>query len=157
MVWIDERIRKVYCMENCLWILMCILLLVATVEDIKEKKVHIVLLIFLLVVGGIGGISAFFEQSQNLWQLLGGLIIGVCMIGFSLLSQGNIGMADGIIIMALGIFSGARDCLVIVSIASLAMAFISIVILCLRRGNRYTRMPFVPALLMGFCLMGWIS
>lgn len=143
-------------MEEWLFGAMMLLMLVAAVEDVKEKKVHRLLLVFMLMVGVIGGVYSCVEQSNNLWQLLGGLTLGICIIGFSLISRGQIGMADGVIITALGMICGARDCLVIVSIASMIMALISIIILIIRKGNRLTQLPFVPALLIGFCIVGWI-
>lgn len=143
-------------MGNWLFIVMGVLLLVAAVEDIKEKKVHRVLLALLVIVGVVAGIYACIGQSSNLWSLSGGLLIGLCMIGFSLISGGQIGIADGIIIAAIGLICGARDCLVIISIASMGMALLSIVLLIIRKGNRHTRLPFVPALLIGYCITGWV-
>lgn len=143
-------------MEKWMVGIMALLLLVAAVEDIREKKVHRWLLLIMLMVGVVGGGSACIGQSSNLWQLLGGLMPGLCMLGFSLISGGQIGMADGLIITALGVLCGARDCMVVVSIASMVMALISVVILSIRRGNRHTRLPFVPALFVGYCVVGWV-
>lgn len=143
-------------MENVLWISMSILLLIAAVEDIREKKIHRWLLVLQILVGIAGGIYACMGNESNLWQLSGGLAIGLCMIGFSVISHGQIGIADGIVIAGLGMLCGARACLMIVSVASVGMALLSIVLLVFRKGNRHTCLPFVPALLVGFLITGWI-
>ncbi len=149
-----ERICE---MEKSLWIIMSILLLTAAIEDIREKRIRRWLLMLLVVVGSVGGGYACMQDNSNIWQMLGGMAIGLCMIGFSLISQGQIGIADGVIIGALGILCGARSCLIIVSVASMGMALLSIVLLASRRGNRHTCLPFVPALLVGFLVTGWIG
>ncbi len=143
-------------MEKWIVGIMTLLLLMAAVEDMREKKIHRWLLGLMLAVGVMGGGYACIGQSSNVWQFAGGLMIGLCMVGFSLISGGQIGMADGVIIAALGMLGGVRDCVVIIGIASMLMAAVSIVILIIRRGDRHTRLPFVPALLAGFCIAGWV-
>ncbi len=142
-------------MENVLWISMSVLLFIAAIEDIREKKIHKWLLVLQVVVGIAGGVYFCMGNGSNLWQLSGGLTIGLCMIGFSVMSHGQIGMADGVVIAGLGMLCGARACLIIVSIASVAMAVISILLLVFRKGNKQTCLPFVPALLIGFLIIGW--
>lgn len=144
-------------MQGLLWIIMSVLLVVASIEDMKEKMVHRWLLINMCIVCLMSGMVACIEDGSNLWQLLGGLAIGAGFIGFSLLSGGQLGLADGIVITAIGMLCGGRDCLVVISMASLLMAVLSIGVLVMKKGNRSTRLPFVPALLISFLVTGWMG
>ncbi len=58
-------------------------------------------------------------------------------------------------ITALGLALGFTRCLYVVCIASIIMTVVSVFILVLRKGNRTTRVPFIPALFAGYmvCIM----
>lgn len=136
---------------------MSVLLMVATIEDMREKKIHRWLLVNMLIAGLLGGIFACLEDTTYWLPLVGGLAIGGGFVGFSILSRGQMGLADGMIIAALGMLCGGRVCLLVVSIASLCMAIISVGVLITGKGTRNTSLPFVPALLLGFLITGWIA
>ena len=87
---------------------------------------------------------------RNILNTIGGLTIGLCVIGISITSKEQIGKGDGIVIPAIGLVLGARRCLIVVCIASLLMSLVAISILLFRRGNRQTRLPFLPAVFAGY-------
>ena len=67
----------------------------------------------------------------------------------------QIGKGDGYVIAAVGIVLGLRRCLAVVSIALLMMCMVAMIILALKKGNRHTKLPFLPAVFVGYmvCMM----
>ena len=126
-----------------------VLLLLLSSMDLKIKKVNI------WIVAGLGTVCVagmFFNQNMRLFDVIGGLLTGLCAIGFSLISNEQLGMGDGIVIAFIGLLLGFRNVLVIVCMASFVMAAISIIVLALKKGNKHTRLPFIPALFVSYCV-----
>lgn len=128
-------------------ILVGIILMAAGIVDLIKKEIGRGFITSLAVICIIGLI---FKGSNNLFDMLGGLCIGLCAVGISMASREQIGRGDGMVICAVGALTGFRGCLAMVCLASLIMAAVSIVILLLKKGNRYTKMPFIPALFAGY-------
>ena len=124
-----------------------VIMLLLGVEDIRKKEIS---WWKLMVLGGMCLAGCVMLPDKNLWSMAGGVTLGLCMVGFSMLSKGQIGIGDGIVIAQLGGLLGARGCLVMLCIASCFMAVVSIVLLLCKKGNRQTTLPFVPALLGGY-------
>lgn len=124
-----------------------LLLFLAGIEDIRKKEVRIIY-IFAMGIVALGG--CFFREDFSWYGAFGGFIIGLCMIGISFISGEQIGRGDGMIIAVLGVLCGVRDTLGIVCFASLYMLVPAFVLLISRRGNKKTRMPFLPALFLGY-------
>ena len=70
----------------------------------------------------------------------------------SIATREQIGRGDGIVIAAVGIALGARKCLLVVFTASFLMAAAAIVVLIFRKGGRQTRLPFLPAIFVGYAV-----
>lgn len=128
-------------------IIIGLLLFVAAVMDLKSKSISRG---FLLVLMLVSAASSFASVDFEIWNVVGGALIGVCIVGVSMISGEQIGKGDGIVIIALGIALGFRECLALVCLASLMMALVSVVILSLKKGNKKTRLPFLPALFVGY-------
>ena len=124
-----------------------LLLLVAAVMDLKSKSISRGFLFILMLVSVA---SIFVRADFDIWNVVGGALIGLCAVGVSMISGEQIGRGDGLVIIALGIVLGFRECLASVCLASLIMALISVVILILKKGNRKTKLPFIPALFVGY-------
>lgn len=132
-------------------VLIDVLLLIAGINDIKNMKIsrYMIAVLFLLSIMA-AGVYAINEGSVNLIKLAGGASIGLCMLGISMITNEQIGKGDGLVLTALGIFTGFRNCLVVVCIASFIMAGVSIIILILKKGNGSTRIAFIPAIFVSF-------
>lgn len=79
------------------------------------------------------------------WQACRALIPGLILLAVAY-ATGKAGLADGVILMLLGIFMGYEGC-VAASLGGLFLiALCSGVLLMLRRVNKGTRIPFVPFL-----------
>lgn len=134
-------------------ILIGVILFIAAIIDIKSKKVNIGLVI---VLGLFCVFSVILNKNVNIWEISGGIAIGLSMIGLSLITNNQIGKGDGMVIAMLGIALGFRDCLMVMSLASVIMAFLSIVLLIVKKANKKTRLPFIPALFISFVTINLI-
>lgn len=134
-------------------VIIGMLLFAAGLMDLKSKTVSrgIVLVLMLVCFAG-----AFIKVSVNkefgIWEAVGGALIGLCAIGLSMVSREQIGRGDGLVIAAIGLMLGFRKCLFAVCMASIFMTFVSVIVLLLRKGNRNTRLPFIPALFAGYAM-----
>lgn len=138
----EVKIKIIYGMISAV---LCLL----AAQDIRKKEISVRIMLLLGVLCLTG---CLFLPQKNLWSMAGGVAAGLCMIGISLLSQGQIGMGDGIVITLLGALLGGRGCLVMLCTASCIMAVVSIGVLLCKKGGRQTTLPFVPALLGGYIM-----
>lgn len=130
-----------------------ILLFAAGIMDLKSKTISRGIILALLIVCLAGAfVKVYINREFGLWEFGGGVLIGLCAIGLSMVSGGQIGRGDGFVIAAIGLIAGFRKCLFAVCMASIIMTFVSVIILMLRKGNRHTRLPFIPALFAGYVM-----
>ncbi|MDE7208194.1 MAG: A24 family peptidase [Lachnospiraceae bacterium] len=130
-----------------------VLLFAAGVMDLKSKTISRRLILALAVASLAGAlINVFVGKEFGVWEVVGGVLIGVCAIGLSMISREQIGRGDGLVIAAIGLMLGFRRCLFAVCMASIIMTLVSVIILILRKGNRNTRLPFIPALFAGYVM-----
>ena len=128
-----------------------ILLFIAGVSDIKKRQVNRRFLLTLMVVCLA---AVLFKSDFGIMDAAGGLAIGLCAIGISMASREQIGRGDGIVIAAVGFVLGVRKCLAVVSTASILMCAAAIIVLIMKKGNRRTRLAFLPALFAGYVVCG---
>lgn len=134
-------------------VLIGVLLFVAGVVDIRERKICRKQLILLLVLCCA---AVLLKGDFNLFDAAVGLAVGLCAVGVSVATREQIGKGDGIVIAAMGIVLGARKCLWLVAAASFMMSAAAILVLLLGRGGRQTKLPFLPAIFAGYLLcMYW--
>ena len=117
------------------------LLFAAGIMDLRSREISRGMILILMLVGLLG---AVVNRS-----------IGICAVGLSMVGREQIGRGDGLVIIAMGLILGFRKCLTAVCIASLIMTLVSVFVLVLRKGNRHTRLAFIPALFIGYvvCVM----
>lgn len=127
-----------------------LLLLLAGLEDIRKKKIHLFLI---LAIGTTALLGCIVRQDYGWHGALGGFLIGICVIGISVISGEQIGKGDGMVIAALGILCGVRNTLGIVCFASLFMLVPALVLIVSRKGNKKTKLPFLPALFLGYLVI----
>lgn len=134
---------------NILMAAVGILLFIAGITDIKKKQISSK---FILVLALVCTAAALCKKDFGIIEAAGGVAIGLCAIGLSVASRGQIGKGDGMVMAATGLVLGGRGCLAAVSMASLLMCIVAIVVLALRKGRRGTRLAFLPALFVGYVL-----
>lgn len=137
-------------MVNCiLMIVIGIMLLFAGVADIKSLSVS---RRFIIVFLAVCIVTVFTGQSPSLMSALLGTLVGICTLGISIISDGQIGKGDGYMIAALGLVLGFRGSLVVVCMSSMIMCVIAVVMLILKKGDKKTKLPFIPALFAGYTI-----
>lgn len=128
-----------------------VLLLAAGITDIRKRQIsrRFLMLLMLVCIAAV-----LFRGSFAIMDAAGGIAIGFCVIGISMISREQIGRGDGIVIAMIGLVLGFRRCLAAVSVASLLMSAAAIVVLLFKKGNRRTQLAFLPALFVGYVLCG---
>lgn len=126
-----------------------LLLFLAGIEDVRKKEIRI---IYVVAMGIVACVGCLFQQNHSWYGALGGALIGLCMLGISLLSEEQIGRGDGLVIAALGLFFGVRNTLGMVCFASLFMVPIALLIIVIKKEKKKIRLPFIPALFLGYVM-----
>lgn len=134
-------------------VIIGVLLFMAGAMDLKSKTISREMILVLMIVCFAGAfIKVFINKEFGIWEIIGGVLIGFCAIGLSMVSRDQIGRGDGLVIVAIGLVLGFRKCLFAVCMASIIMTLVSVIVLILRKGNRNTRLPFIPALFAGYIM-----
>lgn len=119
-------------------------------DDIKTKQVR---MLEIIVFGILGIIVNIVWPVNSFESIICGLLVGIVLYLFSILTNEKIGKGDCFIIMVSGLYLGFIDVLVLIWISSLlALIYGLITIKRLKKDSSY-EMPFVPFLLSGFLLM----
>lgn len=126
-----------------------LLLFFAGIEDIRKKEIPV---FYIIAMGLVALCGCFFREGYNWYGAFGGLFVGLCVIGISYISEEQIGRGDGMVIAALGILCGVRDTLGIVCFASIFMLVPAFVLILTKKAGKKTRMPFLPALFLGYVI-----
>ena len=96
------------------------------------------------------GVFGFYREKS-----LDGLFVrtgnraGICMV--SMLSEGVIGMGDGLIICLLGLYIGARKVLIVLTVAFFLSGLAAMVYIALKKGKT-ARLPLIPYIYVGYVL-----
>lgn len=122
-------------------------LIVLSVFDGRECKVPIG-----LIKGGFLVTFVFVlwrcigNPTEWKWYVLAallGMLPGMFFLGMSYIT-GKVGAGDGLVMMVVGMLVGYKECLMLVAFSLLLMSIWCIGILCSRRGNRHSRIPYLP-------------
>ena len=132
-----------------LMIMIGVVLLAAGIADIRRKQISrgMILVLLLTCLAAIP-----FKADYHIYDALGGMTIGLCAIGVSVVSREQIGRGDGMVITAIGLILGAYSCMAVVCVASLLMCVVSIAVLVSKKGTKQTRLPFLPAVFVGYAM-----
>ena len=123
-----------------------IALLTGSVMDVKTQRLPV----WFMVIFGTGSLALIAAQCPGEWQQKGiGLLLGGSLLLVGRLS-GCIGVADGIMVMIMGLLYGGTGCGEQLMIAVLLTAIAAIVLIVMHRADAKSRLPFVPFLAAGF-------
>lgn len=127
-------------------ILAMVLFVVATIFDIKSRRIPVLLLV---VFAFAGTVLAVFAARYTFWELITGISVGLVMIIISLVTKGQIGFGDALLFVVSGLFSGKGNIgLLMLSLFLCAMA--SGALFVTGQVKRKDRIPFVPFVLMAY-------
>lgn len=141
---------KFYELDILEWILALFFLVPQAIYDIKNK--------YICVIPNIVVIFAlqFFMIDGNWTSHMSALILGLIFIILSLLFKDSVGMGDGIVSLGLGSIVGCERTFEMLFYASVISSLVSIVLVSIGKANRKTRLPFVPFIMAGMIVGGFI-
>lgn len=128
-----------FMIDRVLVVVVGVLLLIAGITDIRKRQISRRLLMLLTLVCIV---AVLVRGSFAVMDAAGGMAIGLCVIGISMISREQIGRGDGIVIAVIGLVLGFRRCLAVVSVASLVMCAAAIVVLLFKRGTGVRSLRF---------------
>lgn len=127
--------------------IVLIMLAACSCQDILHRKILIRWLVYFAIVGILCWMIIIKEPVT---MLILGIIPGFVLLIFSVLSHGSIGIGDGILLMALGIYLGVVSTVRIIVYAVFLSAFYALFLYFGKKKGRDYEMPFVPFLLVAF-------
>ncbi|MBR6383250.1 MAG: prepilin peptidase [Lachnospiraceae bacterium] len=140
--------------KNLRFAFVLIVLVIEAVTDFKKKEVNI---IFPVLLAAAATVMFFFTKDISLINAIIGTGEGLLLILISLLTKGEIGMGDGILLAACGLMLGGRDNLIMFFFACLSSAVVSALIMLIKKADKKTKIPFVPFMIPGFLIMVLLS
>lgn len=120
-----------------------ILLILGSIFDIKYRALPS----WFLIIGGVlAVIGAIALKPVSLWEMAGGLLLGILLLVVSLLTKGALGRGDGIFIGIIGINLGFSIVFSVFMGALLLAAVLAILLIIVKKANKKTAFPFLPFL-----------
>ena len=120
-----------------------VILSVLSIYDIRTRKIPLC---------GFAAVLAFslvslicFRDDSFMWMdVLLSLIPGLMLIGLGVITEGKVGIGDGIIVAELGLALGFEKCVYMLTGALILNCIFAGVCLMLKKAGPRTRVPFVP-------------
>lgn len=118
-------------------------------EDILHRRICVQGLMYFAIAGVF---CQFILKRQLFPELLFGIVPGLAILIFSVLSRGSIGQGDGMLLMVVGICLGAAATMRMIVYAVFSAAICALFLYFVKKKGRNYEMPFVPFLLAAFLL-----
>lgn len=131
-------------------IVLLILLSICAIEDLKHKEVTVT---YILLFGILGVLLHLFYPQGSVYSMLWGLLLGVAVIWISILTHGEIGLGDGILLTVTGVYLGGYQNLELFLIGICLAGVWSLGIILLKKKKRKDKIAFMPFLLMAYAFM----
>lgn len=130
--------------------LTMILLGICTYFDIREKKIPM-LPVCLSAVLSVG--FSVHRNSFDIASLLMGLLMGVLLCGFSLLSKGGIGLGDGLLAGACGVCIGFYETLGLFFGGFFLAGITGFLLVLVGKKSMKEELPLVPFLYVAYSIL----
>ena len=124
-----------------------LILLGGSVMDIRKKSVPVAY----LIIAAAGSLAVTLLHLGEGREILLGLIPGAVILVVGKLSN-CVGMADGVMLLALGAMYGLRDGGELMMYSMLLAAIASILLITFKHAGKKDTLPFLPFLFAGFLL-----
>lgn len=122
-------------------IIVCVFLFYHSICDVKTRKIYIPA----CIIFGIAGFIVFAMGSRrHLFSLACGILCGVCLIIIAYLSEEAVGIGDGCVVTAVGIWIGGGKTLATLMGGLCLAAGFGILRMCLGKANGKTELAFIP-------------
>lgn len=129
--------------------IVLIMLAACSWEDILHRKIFLQWLIYFAIAGVL---CWKLITKQPFTMLILGVIPGFVFFLFSFVSHGSIGLGDGILLMALGIYLGAATIVRVIFYSVFISAFCALFLYFGKNKGKDYEMPFVPFIFIAFLI-----
>lgn len=131
--------------QRCLNLIVCLLyLLPAAVWDLRTRMIPGWYLLAGLI-GGLTGRIAAMAMGKLSWQdLVLSVQPGTFLLLVSRVTGEKIGYGDGAFFVVMGLLAGWSLCLMVLMLSVLLSSVYAMVLFLRRKGNRQSRIPFLP-------------
>ncbi len=126
-----------------------ILLLLNSFLDLKKQEIS---LWSLAVFGILGVFLNVWISYQSIWEVAGGIGVGIFLLMVAFLTKEAVGFGDGLLLCVTGIYLGFWENVSFFFIGLLLCALLALVCLLFHKRQLSDRFPLVP-----FLLLGWIG
>ncbi|MEG0961343.1 MAG: type IV prepilin peptidase [Lachnospiraceae bacterium] len=126
------------------------LLMSCAVEDYRKKEMT---LTYLLLFGIAGLLLHLCNPICSIFSILWGMLLGAGMILISMLSRGNVGLGDGILLIITGIYLGGNENLELLCIGLALAGCWSLGLLFFGKKGKKDKIAFAPFLLIAYVTM----
>ena len=131
-----------------------IVLIIEAVTDFRKKEINIPASV-ILVFAAFG--MYFLGKDISATNAIIGFAEGLILILVSVVTKGQIGIGDGILLASCGLMLGGRDNMVMFFFACLSSAIVSALMMIIKKADKKTKIPFVPFMIPGFLVMVLLS
>lgn len=136
-------------MQFYIEIITLIIFLIMSVQDIREKKVSLWIVIVALALGVTYFLIELIHGSKSSYELIAGLIPAALMTIMKIIAGDHIGIADCILLIIPGILLGINELIVCVAVTFGVMTFVSFLMLTTKKATKKTLLPMIPFISVG--------
>ncbi len=139
-----------------MWLLTYGIILTAlSVCDVRTRKIPGIGIAAVYAISG-AFIATNSQGGIDWWGLALSVMPGMLMMALSLVTEGKIGMGDGILTCGLGLGLGLEMTSYVIMGALVAASVTGMLMLALRKVSRSTKLPFVPFVTFGLGVMALV-
>ncbi|MGL5259964.1 MAG: hypothetical protein ACRC7V_07635 [Lachnospiraceae bacterium] len=128
------------------WIVYALLLSIVTLQDIKERKVSLIIMIQLFIVGMCFLIYSILKEETNFIEFILYLVPGIFLILFSKISKNKLGIADGILCFIVILFFPNVIGIYSIVFGFLIGSFVSLFLVLVKKRKKEEVFPFFPCI-----------
>ena len=130
--------------------LVIAMLAIETISDIRKHTVSGIRIIAFMAVGIL---LNYIMRYQSVWSVVGGIVVGITLFGYSLITKGGIGFGDGLVFICLGIYLGLSQNLRLLFFSLLSAAFFGGIYALIRKKSIKSQIPFMPCVFGTYIVM----
>lgn len=131
-------------------IILWIFLGINTVTDLKKRIVYMPV-IFLFAVLGV--VFYVCKEKQDMGSLIGGVLAGVFLLLFSVVTSGAVGAGDGWVVAVTGIWLGGWKTVFVMMGGFILTALCGVAGIVIKKANRKSELPFVPFFALSYVII----
>ncbi len=130
-----------------------VILTMLAVESVSDIRTQTVSVIRIGIYAVIGIILNVFLRYQTMLSLMGGVLIGVILLGYAVLTKENIGYGDAMIFIVSGIITGLSSNLHLLFFSLLMASVTGGIYALVEKKSIKTRIPYVPCIFVTYLIM----